>query len=371
MLRGGAGRGWTTLSALSTVSYYYFEHLVWRRFGARLRAGEFDLVHRLTPLSPVTPSLIADSCRRIGVPFLLGPLNGGVPWPRGFDAARRKEREWLSYVRNAYRLLPGYRSTLSAASAVIIASRDTWVQVPASSRKRCVYIPENAIDPDRFPEPPPRTPASRLRIVFLGRLVPYKGADMLLEAAAPLVKSGRAEVTVVGDGPERATLERMIREQGLESGVKMAGWIDQARVHHQLEVADILAFPSIREFGGGVALEAMASGAVPIVMDYAGPAELVTPETGYLLEMGPRASIIERLRAVLDRIAADPAQLEARRRAGLRRIRTLFTWKAKAEQVLEVYRWVLGRRPDRPDFGMPFPDTASILGSNSPLQVNA
>ena len=356
LLRGGAGKGWTTLSALTTLSYYYFEHLVWRRFGARLRAREFDLVHRLTPLSPVTPSLIASSCRRIGIPFLLGPLNGGVPWPRGFDAARRREREWLSYVRNAYRLLPGYRSTLSSSSAVMIASRDTWAQVPALSRKRCVYIPENAIDPVRFPDPPPRTPSPRLRIIFLGRLVPYKGADMLLEAAAPLVKGGRAELTVVGDGPERATLEQRIREHGLDGGVKMAGWIDQAKVHHQLEVADILAFPSIREFGGGVALEAMASGAVPIVMDYAGPAELVTPETGYLLEMGPRAMIIERLRGVLDRIAADPAQLEARRRAGLRRIRSLYTWKAKAGQVLEVYRWVLGRRPDRPDFGMPFPD---------------
>ncbi|RPH47588.1 MAG: glycosyltransferase family 1 protein, partial [Planctomycetota bacterium] len=142
LLRGGAGRGWTTLSALTTVSYYYFEHLVWRRFGARLRAREFDLVHRLTPLSPVTPSLLASSCRRIGIPFLLGPLNGGVPWPRGFDAARRREREWLSYVRNAYRLLPGYRSTLSCSAALMIASRDTWAQVPAVSRKRCVYIPE-------------------------------------------------------------------------------------------------------------------------------------------------------------------------------------------------------------------------------------
>jgi hypothetical protein len=59
---------------------------------------------------------------------------------------------------------------------------------------------------------------------------------------------------------------------------------------------------------------------------------------------------------VLERIAADPAPLEARRRAGLHRVRSLFTWKAKAEQVLELYRWVLGKRADRPDFGMPFPD---------------
>ncbi|HEV3027684.1 MAG TPA: glycosyltransferase family 4 protein, partial [Planctomycetota bacterium] len=359
LLRGGAGRGWTTLSALSSLSYYYFEHLVWLRFEERLRAGQFDLVHRLTPLNPVTPSLMATRCRRIGVPFVLGPLNGGVPWPRGFDAARRREREWLSYVRDAYRLLPGYRSTLRDAAALIIGSRDTWLQVPPSSRARCVYIPENAVDPLRFPDDPPRTPSARLRVIFLGRLVPYKGPDMLIEAAAPLIREGRLELTLVGDGPERGNLEQQIRSCGVEAGVRLTGWVNQPEVHRHLAEADVMAFPSIREFGGAVALEAMASGAVPIVMNYGGPGELVTASTGYLLEMGNRSGIVDQLRSVLGKLAVDPGQLVPRRRAGIRRVRARFTWLAKAAQVLEVYRWVLGRRADKPDFGMPLPDTDS------------
>src|SRR4051794_40770215 len=101
MLRGGTGAGWTTLAALSVPLYYLFEHYVWRQYGPRLAAGEFDLVHRMIPLSPTMPSLLASRCREIGVPFVIGPLNGGLPWPKGFDGARRKEREWLSYVRSA------------------------------------------------------------------------------------------------------------------------------------------------------------------------------------------------------------------------------------------------------------------------------
>jgi glycosyltransferase involved in cell wall biosynthesis len=357
VLRGGAGRGWTTLSALSSLSYYYFEHLVWLRFAERLRAGQFDLVHRLTPLNPVTPSLMATRCRRIGVPFVLGPLNGGVPWPRGFDAARRREREWLSYVRGAYRLLPGYRSTLRDAAALIIGSRDTWDQVPASSRARCVYIPENAVDPVRFPDHPPRPQSARLRVVFLGRLVPYKGPDMLIEAAAPLIRDGRLELTLVGEGPERGNLEQQIRASGVAAGVRLTGWVNQTEVHRHLAEADVMAFPSIREFGGAVALEAMISGAVPIVMNYGGTGELVTASTGYLLDMGNRSAIIEQLRSVLGKVAADPAQLVPRRRAGVRRVRNRFTWLAKAAQVREVYRWVLGGRADKPDFGMPLPDS--------------
>src|SRR4051794_28508010 len=43
----GRGKGWTLQQALYTPTYYYFEHLVWKRFGRRIRAGAFDLVHRL------------------------------------------------------------------------------------------------------------------------------------------------------------------------------------------------------------------------------------------------------------------------------------------------------------------------------------
>ena len=91
----GSNKGWTTLAAVGTIGYYRFEQLLWQQFGPRLRAGEFDLVHRLTPVSPATPSLLARRCARAGVPFVIGPLNGGLPWPPGFNALRLKEREWL------------------------------------------------------------------------------------------------------------------------------------------------------------------------------------------------------------------------------------------------------------------------------------
>lgn len=358
VLRGGAGKGWTTVMALSSISYAYFEKLVWKQFGPAIKRGEYDLVHRLTPLSPTLPSKLAKWCDKAGTPFVWGPINGGVPWPKAFDAARRAEKEWLSYIRDAYKLMPGYRATRRHAKAIMVGSTATWDQVPAAFRDKCHYIPENAIDPERFTARRTRTvgPGEPVKLVFVGRLVPYKGADMLLEAAADLVKAGKVTVTIIGDGPEMPKLKDIVEREQLAHGVDLAGWVEHKQLQHTLAEHDVFSFPSIREFGGAVVLEAMAVGLVPVVVDYGGPSELVTNTTGHRVPMGPRSSIVEAFKQALTAIADDPAPLNAMSAAAINRVQRLFTWDAKAGQVEDVYRYVLKQTEQRPDPGMPLAD---------------
>jgi glycosyltransferase involved in cell wall biosynthesis len=350
-LRGGAGKGWTTGIALSLASYLYFERLLWQRFGREIRGKAFDVVHRVTPLSPTIPSPIAARCARAGVPFILGPLNGGVPWPRWFDRERRREREWLSYIRGAYRLVPGYRSTLGSASAIVAGSSDTLQQIPERHRSKCVFVPENSVDPRRFSGFVSREAGSPLKLTFVGRLVPYKGADMLLEAAAPLIRARKVRVVVVGDGPEKERLAHIIRSHGIDSGASLLGWMSQEEVGRELRDSDLFVFPSIREFGGAVVLEAMALGAVPVVVEYGGPADLVTPETGFRVPIGPRESIISGVRDVLESVSFEPGCLKEMRARAHERVTRLFTWEAKAAQMERVYHWVMEREGPAPDFG--------------------
>ncbi len=343
LLRGGAGKGWTLGMAIGAVAYYYFEHLVWKQFGSRIRGGDYDIVHRITPLSPTVPSRLARKCRHAGTPFVLGPLNGGVPWPRGFDSARRQEKEWLSYVRKAYRMLPGYRSTLDASAALMIGSSNTWADVPAGYRDKCFYLPENAVSPEKFSRNCQPYSEGPLRACFVGRLVPYKGPDMLIEAAAPLVKAGKLVLDIIGDGPMMPALQEYVRTEGLEHGVALHGWVDHASVQDYMCRSQVLAFPSIREFGGGVVLEAMALGIVPLIVDYAGPGDLVSVQTGFKVPIGSRQEIVRGFADELAQIVANPGQLAAKSRVAKSRVDELFTWSRKASQVMEVYRWVLDK----------------------------
>ena len=343
--------GWTAGTAISGLSYLYFERQVWQQFGGQISDDEYDLVHRITPLTPTSQSPIATKCARAGVPFVMGPLNGGVPWPRGFDSERRREREWLSYVRSVYKLMPGRRKSLKAAAAIITGSRNTQSEIPLQLQDRTVYIPENGIDPKRFNKRAKQDISGPLRACFIGRLVPYKGPDMLLEAAGPALHEGRLILDIIGDGPMRNGLEAHVQQAGLEKAVTFYGMLDHHEVQDVAVQSNLLTFPSIREFGGGVVIEAMSLGVVPLIVDYAGPGELVGPNTGFKVPIGTRSEIVATFGAQLEAILADPSALPDIGAASQAYVQSKFTWEAKAAQILDVYTWALAdRRQPTPDF---------------------
>ena len=349
-LRGGTGKGWTTITALQSLAYPYFERLVWKRFGADIRAGRYDVVHRVTPLSPTAPSSLARHCRHAGIPFLLGPLNGGLPWHPEYNRERVKEREWLSYIRKVYTILPSIRSTYRNSAAIIAGSRHTSKELSRYGRPM-IYIPENGIDISRFGRAGKRRkPRDKLRLVFVGRLVPYKGADIALEACSGLLQAGKAHFDIIGDGPDMQELQALVAKLGVKNAITLHGWKSHDSVADLLQKADVMVFPSVREFGGGVVLEAMACGVVPIVVDYGGPGELVTPECGFTVPIGPRSTLTRNLEAVIADIANSAYDLDVMSAAAVERINKLYSWQAKGGQLSAVYQWLLTPSKGAPDF---------------------
>lgn len=338
-LRGGEKLSWTVNTAMSWPSYVSFEWHVERDFRERLHSGQFDLIHRVTPVSPTLPSPLASWTN---LPMIIGPLNGGLPWPKQFPDLARQEREWLAGLRPAHRALPYYRTTYQHVKGVIAGSRHTESEIPKWYKGRRFYLPENGVDSNRFPLADGWTPQeARFRFVTVGRLVPYKGLMLTLEAMASSTKLRHCELVVIGDGPLREEAERFLRPNRLDQCVRFTGWLEQTQVAARMRHCQAFVFPSVREFGGGVVLEAMACGLPCIVINYGGPGELVDAECGIPLRLENRESIISQLRIAMERLAGDFSLCQRLGAASVQRVCDHFTWDKKANRLTDFYRETL------------------------------
>ena len=344
-LRGGANTAWTIQMAMSYPSYLAFEWAAWKRFQPDLCNGRFDVVHRITPVSPTLPSPMA---KWSPVPFLLGPLNGNLPWLKHFTTELNREREWLSYFRRAYKLLPYYRSTYDCSSGILAAFDHTIADLPASVKSKTINFSELGFDPDLFTRPL-RHKQRQMTILFVGRLVPYKLPEVVIRAFAASSILQQHRLLIAGEGPERSRLERIVEEQSLVGCVELVGQKSQAEVGELMRQAEIFAFPSIREVGGGVVVEAMASGMACVVVDYGGPATLVQPEHGIKIPMGDLEHLVRHFTAELEQLVTDPDRVARLGTAAHHHAMNYYSWDAKAQKMLEIYRWVTSRQKAKPN----------------------
>ena len=270
---------------------------------------------RIYPMNAVFPSPFAFFLRKGPVPFVIGPLNGGLPYVPGFSQAEN-QKQWISSLRNLYRFLPFARSTFRNAAAIIAASSQTCAEFIAY-REKSFFVPENGIAQRLcFGDTRSPDPSAKLELIFVGGLIPCKACDLGLRAAAPLLRNDLAHFTIVGDGPERGNLEQLARSLGIEKAVSFCGWVSHEEVLRRLRSADVMVFPSVRDFGAGVVFEALATGAVPVVADFGGPGDIVHPEVGFKVPLTNESDFVAQMEKILTELAHDRDRLRAVTTAG-------------------------------------------------------
>ena len=328
-----------------------FEWYAWRQLRRRIFAGEFDIVLRVVPMSPSLPSPFAFFLRKGPIPFVLGPLNGGLPWPVGFDQLAR-QKEWISGLRNLYRYLPFARSTYRHATAIIAASSQTCAEF-ATYRDKVFFVPEPGISRSVCLDESRRSdPRARLELIFVGGLVPRKACDLALRGAAALLQRDMAHFTVVGDGPDRDRLQELTRSLEIEKSVEFCGWVKHSEALERLRSADVMVFPSVRDNGAGIVFEALGSGAVPIVADFGGPGDIVHSGVGFKIPVTNEGDIVSGIAKILTELAGNRDLLNRLRQQGIAYARESLTWDAKAQRTSRILYWAVRRGP-KPDFSPP------------------
>jgi glycosyltransferase involved in cell wall biosynthesis/GT2 family glycosyltransferase len=176
------------------------------------------------------------------------------------------------------------------------------------------------VDLERFRRKRPY-PGGR-RVVAIGRLVPKKGFADLIEAAALLEREQPLDaLVIVGEGPLRPELERLVAERGLEQRVSLPGALEPAAVREELERADLLAMPCVVAEDGDrdsmpvVVKEALAMELPVVGTDEVGLPELVRPEFGRLVPPANPAALADGISELLALESAERARMGAEGRA--------------------------------------------------------
>ena len=132
-----------------------------------------------------------------------------------------------------------------------------------------IAVVPNAFD---FSEIVPKKAATdTISILFVGRLSPEKGADVLIDALAKLPSEDKWQLTMVGDGPERQALENKIRSNSLANRVRITGWQRRETLVQEYSAADIFVLPSrVPEPFGRSLVEALHAGLPAIVPERGG-----------------------------------------------------------------------------------------------------
>jgi len=223
------------------------EHYQGRIIRNLVAAGDVELIHQPTPVSPLAPS----GLHQFGVPLVIGPMNGGMAYPPGYDdfesaVTRRLVHAARKVAQVVNTLTPGKRK----AAVLLVANERTRKALPFPDHPAIVSLAENGVDlalwtaPARSLKPAPS--GQPLRLVFSGRLVRWKAVDITIEAMSRAKSRGVAvELDILGDGVEREKLEALCRSLGLADSVRFHGFQKQPLCVAHFARADALILNSI------------------------------------------------------------------------------------------------------------------------------
>ena len=173
------------------------------------------------------------------------------------------------------------------------------------------------------------------RFLFVGRLVGWKGVDILLEAFALVREVIPAHLEIIGDGPERTRLAAQAAPLGAD--VSLTGWLDHQACARRIRSCDVFVSPSLQESGGIAVLEAMACARPVIATAWGGHLATVDESVGVLVGVSSRPAMVRELADAMIRLAGDPALRARLGMAARRRVEARYDWDVLVEATVRIY----------------------------------
>lgn len=268
------------------IYYYLWQYLAFRRAQACHARHPFDSVHHVTWVSFRQPSFMG----WLGIPFLFGPVAGGDRIPSGYASLFRWRERLVEYLRSlanqCVRFDPFMRLTFRQAHTVVFTSQQHLALVPKHVGRRSRVALAIGCHPleDHSPMLQPRPPG-KARLVYVGRLIGWKGLDLGLRAFKQVLETcPDARLTIIGDGLNRGRWQRLALDLRIAHAIDWKGWLTKTEVLASYRLYDLLFNPSLRDSGGFNVLESLQHGLPVVCFNLGGPGLIVNEACGRSVE---------------------------------------------------------------------------------------
>lgn len=323
---------------LHLVGYRRWHRKVYRVARSLHDRAPFDLVHQVNFCGFREPGY----SWRLDAPFVLGPIGGTQSFPlrylgvtNMYNGGRELVRNVLNGLQLRYcqRLRRVVRRGGTVLAATHLAKRDL---------NRFLGIsPEVELEAGlSYPPLPPRDQSRHdgpLRLLWTGRLRPWKGLPLLLHALAQLPQDVPCELRVLGEGADEAKLRRLAERLGVGHRIAWVGWGPYSQTLPHYRWADLFMFTSLRDTSGAGLLEALAAGTPIVGINHQGAADIMTEQCAVAINPSNPRRTAQDFAAAIEALYRDPARRLALSHGATARAAS-YVWRERVELQNQVYR---------------------------------
>ena len=304
----------------------------------------FDLAQHIT----YTTWRVASPLWQLGIPFIWGPISGTEVFPRSCYSTLSLQALLFEVLRStqtwfASRSLSVRRCARAASFIPVPHMQAHSFLSKLRGTSQGVVLCHNWFFPDsRIADLRSKRPGDKpnrpLCAFAAGNLEGRKGVAIALQAIFLAKKAGvRVEYHVTSQGPELAHLQRLSEKLGLSDQVILGERFAATDFASALSTFHIVLLPSLRDGAGLSIMEAMLAGCVPIVADWCGPAEFVTPECGYKVPVTNPTDMAIEIAHILNELDKDRNLLKVKGTLAENRIRSAYNERQFLDFMSKMY----------------------------------
>jgi len=265
----------------NTYLYFYlWQLLIYFKFKSKINKIKFDFIHHVTFVSLRIPSFLF-LCKSN---FFFGPVCGGEVIKNCLIkdfSLKAKIIEYLRLISNFYIKYSPIMNLLFLKSKKIILTHEVNLSlVPKVFHKKVVIVPSIFNDKIFFKNKIKKN----YNIYFAGRLLEWKGAHYLIKIFKKLYKANnKIKLEIFGDGPLKAKIIDQVKNEVFKNNIKLHGLLPQSKFLKKIKKSDLLIFPTLRDSGGYVILDALKNNINVLTTNAPGPMSIIKKnELGYI-----------------------------------------------------------------------------------------